>query len=116
MGPIMVGLEAGPLESGRPVFYFVCGLVGLFCVIALGYGPLLFVLIGAALAVYAFRRRFDSWWGLPTAASGAALIMAVALGWRWRTVVESFVAAFLLVFGARYALRVADRRSEPVRR
>lgn len=112
----MVGLEVGPLESGRPVFYFVCGLVGLFCVIALGFGPLLFVLLGAALAFYAFRRRFQSWWGLPAAACGAALILAVVLGWRWRSVLETCVGAFLLVLGARFALRVADGRSEPLRR
>jgi hypothetical protein len=92
------------------VFYFVCALVGLFCVIALGFGPLFFVLGGAALAVLAFRRRFQRWWGLPLAAAGAALVLSVALGWKWRHVVEAFGAAFVLVAVARFAGRAVGRR------
>ncbi len=98
------------------MFYFLCGLVGLFCVIALGYGPLFFVLLGAALAVVAFRRRLRSWWGLPLSASGIGLVMAVALGWGWHQVLEAFGLAFVLVALARVIGRTADRRSEATRR
>jgi hypothetical protein len=98
------------------VFYFLCALIGFFCVIALGFGPLFFVLVGALLAVLAFRRRFRRWWGLPLAAAGAALVMSVALGWRWRPVVEAVVGAFLLLTAARVAGRTLDRRAESARR
>ena len=98
------------------MFYFLCALVGLFCVIALGFGPLFFVLAGAALAVVAFRRRFDRWWGLPLAAAGAGLVMSVALGFGWRNVVAVFAGAFGLAVAARAAGRAMDRRSESARR
>ena len=112
----MVGAGAAPLQSADPVFYFLCAFVGLFCVIALGYGPLLFVLLGGALAVVGFRRRLRHWWGLPAAGAGVGLVMSVALGWRWHHVVEAVVGAFLLVGVARVAGRAVDRRSAVLRR
>jgi hypothetical protein len=98
------------------VFYVVCALVGLFCVVALGFGPLFFVLVGVALAVLAFRQRLHRWWGLPVAAAGVGLVLAVALGWGWKRVVEALVGTFLLVAAARVAGRALDRRSEGSRR
>jgi lysylphosphatidylglycerol synthetase-like protein (DUF2156 family) len=98
------------------VFYFLCGLIGLFCVVALGYGPLFFVLLGVALAIVAFRRRLRNWWGLPLSASGLVLVLAVALGWGWQQVVGAFALAFVVVALARVIGRTADRRSEAVRR
>ena len=98
------------------MFYVVCAVVGLFCVIALGFGPLFFVLLGAALAVLAFRRRLRRWWGLPLAAAGLSLVMSAALGWRWRSVVEVFFGTFALVAVVRVAGRTLDRRSELLRR
>jgi hypothetical protein len=72
------------------------------------------VLGGAALAVLAFRKRFQRWWGLPLAGAGAALVLSVALGWKWRHVVEAFGAAFVLVAVARLAGRAVGRRgSQP---
>jgi hypothetical protein len=112
----MVGVEGGPLELWVLVFYFVCALVGLFCVVALGYGPLFFVLLGAGLAILAFRQRRRSWWGLPLAASGIALVMAVGLGWRWRPVVEAVVIATGVVALVKIAGRLMDRRREVARR
>jgi hypothetical protein len=93
------------------VFYVVCAVVGLFCVIALGFGPLFFVLVGAALAILSFRRRFRRWWGLPLAAAGASLVMSVTLGWRWQSVLEVFAGTFGLVAMARVAGRALDRRA-----
>jgi lysylphosphatidylglycerol synthetase-like protein (DUF2156 family) len=116
MAPIMVGLGVHPLEFATQVFYFLCALIGLFCVIALGFGPLFFVLVGAVLAVLAFRQRFRRWWGLPLAAAGLGLVLSVALGWPWRHVVLAFVVSFVLLTVARIAGRAADRRSEPLRR
>ncbi len=98
------------------MFYFVCGLVGLFCVVALGFGPLFFALIGVVLAVLAFRQRFRTWWGLPLAAGGIALVMGVALGWGWKSVVEGVVVAIALVGAAKVVGRVADRRRLAARR
>jgi hypothetical protein len=98
------------------VFYFVCAVVGLFCVIALGFGPLFFILLGAAAAVIAFRHRLGNWWGLPLAAGGAALAIAVALGWRWKPVVEAVVVVVLVVAAVKIAGRMIDRRGEVVRR
>jgi hypothetical protein len=98
------------------VFYVVCAIVGLFCVVALGYGPLFFVLVGAALAVLAFRQRFRTWWGLPLAAAGAGLVMAVALGWRWRSVVEAVIVSIGVTAVAKVAGRIVDRRREVARR
>jgi hypothetical protein len=98
------------------VFYFLCGLVGLFCVIALGFGPAFFALVGIALAVLAFRQRFTTWWGLPLAAGGATLVMGVALGWRARVVVEVVLLAIAAAAAAKIAGRVADRRRQSVRR
>jgi hypothetical protein len=98
------------------VFYVACAIVGLFCVVALGYGPLFFVLVGAALAVLAFRQRFRSWWGLPLAAGGAALVMAVALGWRWRSVVEAVLVSIAVMAVAKVAGRMVDRRRDVAQR
>jgi hypothetical protein len=98
------------------VFYVVCAFVGLFCVVALGYGPLFFVLVGAALAVLAFRQRFRTWWGLPLAAGGAALVMAVALGWRWRSVVAAVIVSIAVTAAAKVAGKMVDRRREVARR
>jgi hypothetical protein len=98
------------------VFYFVCGLVGLFCVVALGYGPLFFALVGVALAVLGFRQRFRAWWGLPLAAGGAALVLGVGLGWRWKPVVEVVLVAVAVTGVAKIAGRVADRRRLVARR
>jgi hypothetical protein len=99
-----------------PVFYFVCGLIGLFCVVALGFGPLFFALVGLALAVLAFRQRFRTWWGLPLAAGGAALVTGVALGWGWKSVVLGMVVAIAVVGAAKVAGRLADRRRLAARR
>jgi hypothetical protein len=98
------------------VFYVVCGLVALFCVVALGFGPLFFALVGVILAVLAFRQRFRTWWGLPLAAGGVALFMAVALGWRARAVVEAVVLAIAVTALAKFAGRIADRRRQMVQR
>jgi hypothetical protein len=98
------------------VFYVVCAFVGLFCVVALGYGPLFFVLVGAALAVLAFRQRFRSWWGLPLATGCVALVMSVALGWRWRSVVEAVIVSIAVTAVAKVAGRMVDRRREVARR
>jgi hypothetical protein len=98
------------------VFYIVCGLVALFCVVALGFGPLLFAVVGAGLAVLAFRQRLQIWWGLPLAAGGAALVMGVVLGWRWKAVVEAVVLAMAVVGAAKIAGRIADRRRQTARR
>jgi hypothetical protein len=98
------------------VFYFFCALVGLFCVIALGLGPVFFILLGAALAVLAFRQRLRKWWALPLAAGGVALALAVAVGWRWRAVVEAVVISVVLVALAKVAARIVDRRREVERR
>jgi hypothetical protein len=98
------------------VFYVVCAVVGLFCVIALGFGPLFFVLVGAALAVLAFRRRLRRWWGLPLAAAGVSLVLSAALGRRWQSVVEVFVGTFGLVAAVRVAGRTLSRHSELPRR
>jgi hypothetical protein len=89
------------------VFYFLCALLGLFCVVALGFGPAFFVLIGVWMAVMGFRARFQRWWGLPAAAAGLGLVMSVALGWTWKPVVETVAGAFLLVLAARVATRLA---------
>jgi hypothetical protein len=88
------------------VFYFVCAAVGLFCLVALGFGPAVFVVIGVSLAVIGFRARFRRWWGLPAAAAGLALVITVAVGLGWKLVVETVVAAFVLVLGARVATRL----------
>ncbi len=93
------------------MFYFVCLIVGLFCVIALGLGPLFFVLVGAAVAVLAFRRRLDRWWGLSCAAGGLALVLGVAIGWSARRVVEACIGTFLVVAAARFAGRMISRRA-----
>jgi hypothetical protein len=98
------------------VFYFVCALLGLFCLVALGYGPLFFMAIGIVLAVLGFRHRLRSWWGLPVAAGGAALVLGVALGWRWRPVVETVVIAAGIVAAAKIAARMVDRRRQVARR
>jgi hypothetical protein len=98
------------------VFYVVCAIVGLFCVVALGLGPLFFVLVGAALAVLAFRQRFHTWWGLPLAAGATALVMAVALGWRWRSVVEAVIISIAVTAAAKIAGRLVDQRREGARR
>ena len=98
------------------MFYVVCAIVGLFCVVALGFGPLFFALVGAALAVLAFRQRFHTWWGLPLAAGGAALVMAVALGWRWRSVVEAVIISIAITAVAKVAGRIVDRRREVAKR
>jgi hypothetical protein len=98
------------------VFYVVCALLGLFCVVALGFGPLFFVLAGVALAAVAFRRRFRNWWGLPMAAGGAALALAVGLGWRWRSVVEAVLVTALVAALVKLAARLAERRRAPARR
>lgn len=93
------------------VFYFVCALIGLFCVIALGYGPAAFALAGLTLAVLGFRRRRQSWWGLPLAAAGAALVASVGAGCSWRRVVEVLAGAFLLVAAVRMVGRTVGRRA-----
>jgi hypothetical protein len=98
------------------VFYFVCGLVGLFCVIALGFGPLFFALVGVALAVVAFRQRFRNWWGLPLAAAGTVLVIGAAAGWRAKAVVEAMVVAIAVAGAAKMAGRIADRRRQTARR
>jgi lysylphosphatidylglycerol synthetase-like protein (DUF2156 family) len=94
------------------VFYFVCVIIGLFCVIALGYGPLTFVLVGVALVVLGFRSRLQRWWGLALAAAGLALVASVLAGWSWRRVVAAFLGAFVVVAAARLAGRVLSRRAE----
>jgi hypothetical protein len=100
----------------NPVFYFVCGLVGLFCVIALGFGPLFFALVGGVLGVLGFRQRFHTGWGLPLAAGGVALVMGVVLGWGWKSVLEAVVLAIVVTGVAKIAGRMADRRRLTSRR
>jgi hypothetical protein len=98
------------------VFYFVCAVIGLFCVIALGYGPLTFVLAGVALAIVGFRRRLQRWWGLALAAAGVALAASVLAGSPWRRVVAACLLTFVVVAAARTAGRLLTRRTELPRR
>jgi hypothetical protein len=108
---IMAGGPGGPLHSVARVFYFICVVIGLFCLIALGYGPLTFGLVGMTLAVLAFRSRLRRWWGLPLASAGVAFAASVIAGWGWRPVVETTVATFLVIAAARVAGRAATRRA-----
>ena len=98
------------------MFYFICAVIGLFCLIALGFGPLIFVLAGVALAVLGFRSRLRRWWGLPLASAGTAFAAAVMAGWGWRQVVETAVVVFLLIAAARAAGRLITRRTAVARR
>lgn len=93
------------------IFYFLCAFVGLFCLIALGLGPAFFILVGLALAVWAFRQRFRHWWGLPVTAAGLGLLLAVAAGWGWHSVVATVLGGFVLLTAVRIASRSIDRRS-----
>jgi hypothetical protein len=95
-----------PLELTAPVFYLLCAVVGLFCLVALGFGPAVFVLLGVSLAVIGFRARFRRWWGLPLAAGGLGLVMSVALGWGWQSVVGTVAVAFVVVLAARVGTRL----------
>jgi hypothetical protein len=54
--------------------------------------------------------------GLPLAAGGAALVTGVALGWRWKPVVETVAAAITVTGAAELAGRIADRRRVAARR
>ena len=92
------------------MFYFVCAVIALFCLIALGYGPLIFVLAGASLAVLGFRSRLRRWWGLPLAAAGVALAASVMAGWGWHQVVETTGATFVAIAAVRAAGRLMSRR------
>jgi hypothetical protein len=98
------------------VFYFVCAVIGLFCLIALGFGPLTFVLAGVLLAVVGFRSRLRRWWGLPMASAGVAFAAAVMAGWGWRQVVEAAVVTFLAITAVRVGGRIITRREAVARR
>jgi hypothetical protein len=98
------------------VFYFVCAVIALFCLIALGFGPSVFVLAGASLAVLGFRSRLRRWWGLPMAAAGVALAASVMAGWGWHQVVETTGATFLAIAAVRAAGRLMSRRMKAPRR
>jgi hypothetical protein len=93
------------------IFYFLCALVGLFCLVALGLGPAFFVILGIGLALWAFRLRFRRWWGLPVAAAGLGLLVSVAAGWGWHAVVATVLGGFVLLAAIRIATRSFDRRS-----
>jgi Kef-type K+ transport system membrane component KefB len=91
-------VRVSPAESLRLViFYALSALLALFCVIALGFGPEFFVLVGAALAVWAFRRRRRSWWGLALSAAGAVEAIGAASGLAGHDVVYATVAVFVAV-------------------
>jgi hypothetical protein len=89
------------------VFYLLCAVIGLFCLVALGFGPAVFALAGVSLTVIGFRSRFRTWWGLPLAAAGLGLVMSVALGWAWEAVVATLVGAFAAILAVRVATRLA---------
>jgi hypothetical protein len=92
------------------MFYLLCAIVGLFCAIALGLGPLPFVMLGVLLAVVGFRERRRRWWGLAGAGAGIGLVLGVLVGWGWKLVAISTVVGFLLPLVARTVGRAADRK------
>lgn len=98
------------------IFYLACAVVGLFCAIALGLGPLLFVMLGVLMAVAGFRERRRRWWGLAGAGAGVGLMLGVLAGWGWKAVVGAAVVGFALLFGARTVGRAVDRRAAAARR
>jgi hypothetical protein len=98
------------------IFYFVCAIVGLFCAIALGLGPLLFVMLGVLLAVIGFRERRYRWWGLAGAGAGVGLMLGVLVGWGWKPVAISTAVGFVVPLVARTVGRAADRRGALGRR
>ena len=89
------------------IFYIVCAVVALFCAIALGLGPALFCVLGAAVAVVGFRARRPRWWGLPLAAAGAGEAIGAIAGWRARAVIEVAVVLFMVLV----AVRIAGHRA-----
>jgi hypothetical protein len=93
------------------IFYFLCALVGLFCLVALGLGPAFFMILGIVVAVLAFRMRFRRWWGLPLSAAGLGLLLSVAAGWGWHAVVATVLGGFVLLAAVRIGARSLDRRS-----
>lgn len=93
------------------IFYFLCALVGLFCLVALGLGPAFFIILGIGSAIWAFRQRFRHWWGLSVAAAGVGLLLSVAAGWGWHAVVATVLGGFVLLTAVRIASRQIDRRS-----
>lgn len=84
-----------------------CAAVALFCLVALGAGPAAFFVIGALVAVGSFRRRRQRWWGLPLAAGGIALALAVLAG----AGIVGSALALLLTVGAVSGLRALTHRS-----
>jgi 4-hydroxybenzoate polyprenyltransferase len=98
------------------IFYLACLIVGLFCAIALGLGPLFFILAGVFLAITGFRERRRRWWGLAGVGAAIGLILAVAVGWGWKQVVISTIVGFLVLIVARTVGRAADRRGALGRR
>lgn len=83
--------------------YLICAAVAFFCILALGLGPALFVLVGAAIAVSGFRRRRAAWWGLPMAAGGAGLVVGDFAAWGWHAVVLAVAVPFAVVTAMRVA-------------
>jgi hypothetical protein len=92
------------------IFYLACVIVGLFCAIALGLGPLTFIMLGVLFAVAGFRERRRRWWGLAAVGAGLGLMLAVLVGWGWRQVVISTLVGFAVLLIARAVGRAADRR------
>jgi hypothetical protein len=94
------------------VLYIVCAVVGLFCILALGLGPLFFTLFGVTAAILAFTQRRRRWWGLPAATAGAAFSLWVLIGWGWKAVVVGTLVAFAVMSAVRvvgHALTSASR-------
>ncbi|MGH8919829.1 MAG: hypothetical protein ACRD0H_16110 [Actinomycetes bacterium] len=79
------------------IFYTLSALIALFCLMALGFGPEVFAVAGAALAVWAFRRRRRSWWGLGLSAGGAVVAIGALSGLAGHDVVYSSVAVVVAV-------------------
>ncbi len=92
------------------IFYLICGLAGLFCILALGLGPLFFGLVGLLIFAWSFRRRRRRWWGLPVAGAGTGFVLAVGLGWSWHGVVGALAGGFVILAAARVAIRLVDGR------
>lgn len=85
----------------------VCAAIALFCLVALGAGPAAFFLIGVLMAVSSFRHRRRRWWGLPLAAGGLALALAILDG----AGILGSALALLLTIAAVTGLRSLTYRS-----